>query len=143
MAIPLAVKLGALAAAGIIGSASTTPPCVCQPETETISCTDGVSSFAAAVCTQTPVPAGLHAGADPAAPALTEVTLLCPPGHETAISAGFRHLAGPFRPLLEMSPLVPSGPHAIGYRFIWRTKGGTDLKVYITCQAVTPAAAAT
>jgi hypothetical protein len=118
-------KLAALAAAGLIGGSTTVPPCICQPETETISCTDGVSSFGPATCTQVQLPHHL-----------TQVTLLCPPGHETAISAGFRHLAGPYRPLLEMSPLVPTGPHAIGYRFIWRTKDGTDLKTYVTCQAI-------
>lgn len=128
----LIIKLAALAAAGLIVGGTTPPPCVCQPETETISCTDGVSSFGPAVCTQVQLPHHL-----------TQVTLLCPPGHETAISAGFRHLAGPFRPLLEMSPLVPTGPHPIGYRFIWRNRDGTDLKVYITCQAIAPAAPVT
>jgi hypothetical protein len=123
----LTLKLCSLALLAAVGGASTAPPCVCQPETETISCTDGVSSFGPAACTQVQLPDNL-----------TQVTLLCPPGHETAISAGFRHLAGPFRPLLEMSPLVPAGPHPIGYRFIWRARGGTDLKVYVTCQAIDP-----
>lgn len=118
------IKLAAVAAAGLIFGGSTPPPCICAPETETISCTDGVPSFAPATCTQAQLPHHL-----------TQVALACPPG-ETAISAGFRHLAGPFRPLLEMSPVVPSGGHATSYRFIWRNAAGTDLRTYITCQRV-------
>ena len=112
----------ALLAAGGMGGAVTVP-CTCPPpEVETISCTAGVPSFAAATCTDTQP-----------SPNLAQVTLLCPPA-ETAISAGFRHLAGPPRPLLDMSPLVPSGGHATGYRFTWRNGAGTDLKTYITCE---------
>lgn len=116
----MVIKLAALAASVLFGVGAMTPPCNC--EVETISCTDGVPSFATATCTQTQQTVNRRL-----------VRLACPPG-ETAISAGFRHLAGPFRPLLEMSPVVPSGGHATSYRFIFRSDDGTDVKTYITCE---------
>jgi hypothetical protein len=118
------VRLCGTLLAALVGGGAVTVPCTCPPpETETISCTHGVPSFPAATCTVTQQ-----------TPRLVLVRLACPPG-ETAISAGFRHLAGPPRPLLEMSPVVPSGGHATSYRFIWRNlPGGTDLRAYITCQ---------
>lgn len=119
----MVIKLCAALMAATFGGGAVTVPCACPPpEVQTISCTDGVVSWPAATCTETQP-----------APHLARVSLACPPG-ETAISAGFRHLAGPYRPLLDMSPVVPSGGHATRYLFTWRSRGGTDLKTYITCE---------
>lgn len=119
----LAIKAACVLAAAVVTGGSTPPPCTCPPpEVETVSCAAGVTSFPAAVCTQTQQ-----------TPTRVLAVLACPPG-ETAISAGFRHVSGPFRPLLEMSPVVPSGAHPVSYRFIWRNGAGTVLRVYITCE---------
>ena len=118
----MVIRLAALAAAALLGTGSATMPCNC--EVETISCLDGVASFPAATCAEAPLPPPPH---------VTQAKLACPPG-ETAISAGFRVVAGRLRPLLEMSPVAPSGGHATSYLFAWRTAGGTDIRVYITCE---------
>lgn len=134
------IKLGAVGAAAcaaLLAGGSATETCPCKPpETETISCTDGVVSWAAATCTQqqmssTEVP---HLRTSSVL-TLTQVVLSCPDG-ETAISAGFRPIGGPLRPLVEMTPVVPQGSHPQTYRFLWRSGAGTDIKTYITCQRV-------
>jgi len=124
MAIPLALKLASVAAAGIIGGSSSAPVAMCCP-VETISCVGGVASFAAATCT---------VGQLFVSPNVVRETLLCPPG-EVAISGGFAaDLTLPFKRLLAAAPLVPSGGHATGYRFERRGTNPASYKVYVTCE---------
>lgn len=119
----LGIKVAAVAAAGLMAGGVTMTPACCP--VETISCVDGVSSFATADCT---------AGQLFVSPNVVRETLLCPPG-EVAISGAFAEdLTLPFKRLVTAAPLVPSGGHAIGYRFEWRGTNPATYKVYVTCQ---------
>jgi hypothetical protein len=123
----LTLKIAAAGAAALLGGGTVADTC-CTPPTEVISCQDGVSSWPPAACTQVDV-----------APNFTQVKLLCPPG-EQAISGGFRStLPGPGvtgrpRPPVQLAPVVPTGSHALGYVFAWRSAGASPVRVFVTCE---------
>jgi hypothetical protein len=130
-----ALKLGALAIAGVaaIGGATVTNPCC---PIETISCQSGQVSWPKATC----------------ATGVTQshnfpfVLLTCPPG-ENAISGAFRDDLASFTGgppvMVQATPAVgPTGDRTPTYRFVWapadNASGAVALaqvRVYITCQA--------
>jgi hypothetical protein len=135
----IALKLGGLAAAGLLATGAVTTPTCCP--TETISCLGGQVSFAGARCNVqalggTTAPAGYARTTGAIPSGFVQETITCPVG-ETAMSGGFRVFdltqLGAYT-VKEDAPLAPSGPSAIGYQFIFKAAALNVFKIYVQCQ---------
>ena len=121
----IALKLAALAAAGLLTTGAVTTTTCCPPP-ETISCLNGKVSFTGAKCSMQTLADGR-----------VLETIQCP-SVETAISGGWRladNLTASFsRPIYE-APLAPTNGHAVGFQYLFSSATQLPLfRVYAECQ---------